>query len=203
MKAADGLIQYKTVGIPEQKLPDIVKPGVIAGHLTRKAAQLTGLREGIPVAVGTNDAAAAQAGAGNTKAGDMLIVSGSSEMISILTDKAVVNDKYYLRRAAADGLWQIFAITASGLVIDWFRREFYKEMDETTFYREALPAAIRQYYSTKVRFAPYIAGIAKALCRGRGFRSYPLTAPGRSFGINSCWNSQTDNNCYRNFRLFS
>ncbi|MGI6189190.1 MAG: FGGY-family carbohydrate kinase [Clostridiales bacterium] len=158
----------KTVGIPEQKLPDIVKPGVIAGHLTRKAAQLTGLREGIPVAVGTNDAAAAQAGAGNTKAGDMLIVSGSSEMISILTDKAVVNDKYYLRRAAADGLWQIFAITASGLVIDWFRREFYKEMDETTFYREALPAAIRQYYGTKVRFAPYIAGDRQSLMQRTG-----------------------------------
>ena len=63
LKAADGLIQYKTVGIPEQKLR-YCKPGVIADIF--EAAQLTGLRE-VFVAVGTNDAAAAQAGAGNTR----------------------------------------------------------------------------------------------------------------------------------------
>ena len=159
---------------------------------------------GYSVAVGTNDAAAAQAGAGNTKAGDMLIVSGSSEMISILTDKAVVNDKYYLRRAAADGLWQIFAITASGLVIDWFRREFYKKWMRQHFTGKRCQRLSGILRHKKVRFAPYIAGDRQSLMQRTGLLPVFTLDSTREdlFGINSCWNSETDNNCYRNFRLF-
>ncbi|HEX2945576.1 MAG TPA: FGGY-family carbohydrate kinase [Clostridia bacterium] len=153
-----------TFGIPEGKLPDILQAGTIAGSLTKQASQLTGLREGIPVALGSNDAATAQIGAGNTKAGDILDISGSSEMVSILSDKAVVNDKYYLRKAATPGLWQIFAITASGLAIDWFRREFYRDMDDKAFFSVEFPKIIGENITnSNIHFAPYIAGDRQSL----------------------------------------
>lgn len=172
-----------TFGIPKDKLPDILQAGTIAGRLTRQAALLTGLREGIPVALGSNDAATAQIGAGNTKAGDILNISGSSEMVSILSDKAVVNEKYYLRRAVTPGLWQIFAITASGLAIDWFRREFYRDMDDRTFFGSEFPAIIRENIgSSNVRFAPYIAGDRQSLTpKTASFSGITLQASRRDF----------------------
>ena len=39
-------------GIPEEKLPRIIAPTEIIGRVTREAAQLTGLKEGTPIAAG-------------------------------------------------------------------------------------------------------------------------------------------------------
>lgn len=173
----------KTFGIPKHILPEIYQAGKIAGHLSKHASLLTGLKAGIPVAVGSNDAATAQVGAGNTKTGDILIISGSSEMISILSDKPVTNDKYYLRKAATPGLWQIFAITASGLVIDWFRSEFYRDMDAATFYSGEFPEAIDfGIDSSEIQFEPYIAGDRQSLIPKTGaFTGITLESCRRDF----------------------
>lgn len=152
-------------GIPTGKLPDILPAGAAGGTLTAGGASLLGLPQGIPVALGTNDAAAAQLGAGNSRAGDVLSISGSSEMISILSDRPVVDDGYYLRRAATPGLWQIFAITASGFAVDWFRHAFCSELSEDEFYRRELPACAKQAANGPggVRYLPYIAGDRQSL----------------------------------------
>ena len=128
----------QTFGIPMEMLPPIYEAGSILGGLKPEIAAQCGLKAGIPVALGGNDAVTAQVGAGNTHSGDILNISGSSEMVSILSDTPKVNDKYYLRRSATPGLWQIFAITASGFAIDWFREEFYKDMDEYTFFKKEI-----------------------------------------------------------------
>lgn len=156
-------------GIPESKLPDIMQAGTILGKLCKDVAELTGLCEGIPVALGSNDAATAQVGAGNTKAGDILDISGSSEMVSILTDNPIVNKKYYLRKAATPGKWQIFAITTGGFAIDWFRKEFYREIEVNKFYNEYLVDVIKKRLNkTIVEFLPYLTGDRQSLIKKRG-----------------------------------
>ena len=136
-----------------------MEAGTVAGNLKPKVAEACGLKAGIPVALGGNDAATAQVGAGNTKSGEILNISGSSEMVSILSDTPKVNDKYYLRCSATPGLWQIFAITASGFALDWFREEFYKDMDARTFFDKEMPDVIaHNLNTTEVGFLPYIAG---------------------------------------------
>lgn len=158
-----------TFGIPKNKLPEISNAGTIIGSLSKKAAELTGLKEGIPVALGSNDAATAQIGAGNTEAGDILNISGSSEMISIISDKPVISDSYYLRNAITPGKWQIFAITAGGFAIDWFRKEFYRDMDAKTFFDEEFPEVIDNYVGkTTVEFLPYLAGDRQSLTPKKG-----------------------------------
>jgi sugar (pentulose or hexulose) kinase len=159
----------ETFGIPMNLLPEIGNPGAIAGTLTKEMASLCNLKEGIPVALGTNDAAAAQIAAHNTKSGDILNVSGSSEMVSILTDAPRIDDQYYLRCAATPGLWQIYATTASGFVLDWFRKEFYRDMSETDFFRKEFPRVVETYLDkSSVKFLPYLAGDRQSLIPKKG-----------------------------------
>ena len=146
-------------GIPLGVLPDISYAGTLRGNLTGSIARLSGLKEGLPVALGTNDAAAAQVGAGNRSSGDILNICGSSEMISILTDKPTANDSYYLRCFCLPGLWQIFAITAGGFAIDWFREQFCRELSARQFFDEELEEAIAICdKNLTVGYAPYLAG---------------------------------------------
>ncbi len=172
-----------TFGIPEEMLPPIYEAGSVLGGLKPEIAAQCGLKPGIPVALGGNDAATAQVGAGNTHSGEILNISGSSEMVSILSDTPKVNDKYYLRRSATPGLWQIFAITASGFAIDWFREEFYKDMDACTFFDKEMPAVIaNNLNTTEVGFLPYIAGDRQSLEPKRGaFTGLTLQATRRDF----------------------
>jgi sugar (pentulose or hexulose) kinase len=156
-------------GIPKSLLPCVINPGTIAGSLTKKAAELCGLKEGIPVAMGSNDAACAQVGAGNTTAGKILNISGSSEMVSILIDKPRIDDSYYLRCAATPGLWQIYATTAGGFAIDWFRREFYRDMDEREFFKNEFPRVVENFLdTTAAKFLPYLAGDRQSLTPKKG-----------------------------------
>jgi len=173
----------ETFGIPLRMLPEIRDAGGIAGHLTEKTAGLCGLRAGIPVAVGSNDAATAQIGAGNTHAGDILDISGSSEMVSILTDQPKADDRYYLRNACTPGMWQIFAITTSGFAIDWFRNEFYKDMDQDTFFNHEVPEVIGSHIDhCEVGFLPYINGDRQSLTPKRGgFTGLTLNATRKDF----------------------
>jgi sugar (pentulose or hexulose) kinase len=155
--------------IPIAMLPDIINAGTVAGTLCGEAAEFCGLKAGIPVALGSNDAASAQMGAGNTQAGNILNISGSSEMVSILTNKPRIDDRYYLRCAVTPGLWQIFAITASGFVLDWFRREFYRDMEEAAFFKKEFPRVVDQFLDkTQVKFLPYIAGDRQSLTSKKG-----------------------------------
>lgn len=172
-----------TFGVPMEKLPEIVQTGTILGGLKKEVADACGLKEGTPVAFGGNDAATAQIGAGNRRSGEILNISGSSEMVSILSDTPKVNDKYYLRCSATPGLWQIFAITASGFAIDWFREEFYKDMDARTFFDKEMPDVIaHNLNTTEVGFLPYLAGDRQSLEPKRGaFTGLTLQATRKDF----------------------
>jgi len=158
-----------TFNIPESKLPPIHNAGTVLGTLKKDPALLMGLREGIPVVLGSNDAATAHLGCGNFKEGDILNVSGSSEIISIITDKPVINDNYYIRNAIFPGKWQIFAITIGGFAIDWFRKEFYKDMNADDFFCLELPDVIDNYVDkTSAVFSPYLAGDRQSLIPRKG-----------------------------------
>ncbi|MGH0052462.1 MAG: FGGY-family carbohydrate kinase, partial [Sphaerochaetaceae bacterium] len=151
-------------GIPIEILPPLAEPGSQEGFLTLEMANLCGLQEGIPVALGTNDAASALMGAGNSHNGDILNISGSSEMVSVLTNIPRIDDRYYLRCSAVPGLWQIYATTAGGFALDWFRKEFCKEMDEQSFFQHEFSLVVEEYLAkTKVHFKPYLAGDRQSL----------------------------------------
>lgn len=150
--------------IPQSWLPPIVPSGQLLGALTADMAARLGLRAGIPVATGTHDVVAAHAGAGNTRAGQVLNTAGSSDMISILTDKPILHERHYVRSGGKKGLWQIYGTTSGGFAIEWFRKQFCTEMEENEFYKEYLPHCA-SLGGGRVWFKPYLAEDRQSLER--------------------------------------
>ncbi|MDR0641692.1 MAG: hypothetical protein LBG07_04445 [Treponema sp.] len=157
-------------GIPLRILPEILPAGAAGGRLSPEAARICGLMPGIPVALGTNDAASAQVGAGNFRAGAILNISGSSEMISILSAVPKIDDRYYLRCSASAGLWQIYATTAGGFALDWFRKEFYRDLGDRDFFEKELPRIAEDFSSGPggVEFLPYLSGDRQSITAKKG-----------------------------------
>lgn len=155
-------------GLEPHLFGEIYDPGVRLGSLLPEIAEKLGVKAGIPVAVGTNDVAAAQMGAKNEKPGEMMNATGSSEMISILTDKPVVNPEYYLRNSALPGIWQIYATTAGGFAIDWFYKELCREMTQKEFYAYVDDVIERCLDDETVTFDPYMTGDRQSLEKRTG-----------------------------------
>lgn len=147
------------LGLDERWFGPVDDPGVVHGALRHEMAELLGLRSGIPVTVGTNDMAAAQAGAGNFEPGCVMEAAGSSDMVSVLTDVPAVSPDYYLRSSAVRGIWQIYATTAGGFALDWFHQQFARELSRDSFYEEFLPSVIDDGLDDeRVTFDPYLTG---------------------------------------------
>ncbi len=158
-----------TFGVPMDKLLPVKDAGSVQGFLKEEEARFLGLRPGIPVALGTNDCAITQVGAGNMRAGCILDVSGSSEAFSVLSDVPKHDSHYYLRGAAQPGLWQIFSISSSGFSVEWCRQQFYRDVTEEEFFGNVMERALAQEPGgTQVRFQPYLNGDRQSLEMKRG-----------------------------------
>ena len=157
-------------GLPEHAFQEIRYPGTDGGFLKADIAEKLGVKAGIPVCIGTNDVAAAQMGAGNETSGNVMNTTGSSEMVSILTDTPKVSPEYYLRNSALPGLWQIYATTCGGFGIDWFYEQFCREMtkDEFFSYEEKVIYDYLEKGETEVTFDPYLTGDRQSLEKRTG-----------------------------------
>jgi sugar (pentulose or hexulose) kinase len=160
----------EALGVDVDKLPEIRPSGEVVGGLTRAAAAMTGLKEGIPVLMGANDSSSAAYGAGVVDNGAMLNISGSNEILTIALDRPLPHEKVYLRAHVTRGKWLCLTITVGGGAIEWFRRVFCGEMSPETFYERYLPDLVGRRFGggagmggsrepdTTVHFAPYLAG---------------------------------------------
>ena len=155
-------------GLDRSLFGEIYNPGTRRGSLLPGIAEKLGVKAGIPVATGTNDVAAAQMGAKNSRPGEMMNTTGSSEMVSILTDNPVVNPEYYLRNSALPGIWQIYATTAGGFAIDWFQAELCREMTKKEFYAYFDKVVEDCMDDTSVTFDPYMTGDRQSLEKRTG-----------------------------------
>lgn len=75
--------------IDEKFSRDIIPAGTFAGRISKKAAELTGLREGTAVAAGTVDAHVFVPAVGISKPGEMLAIMGTSTCHMMMSDKEV------------------------------------------------------------------------------------------------------------------
>lgn len=157
-------------GLRKDLFGEIYSPGMVHGTLVEEVAHRLGVPAGIPVCVGTNDVAAAQMGAGNRTAGEIMNTTGSSEMVSILTDRPKTSPDYYLRNAALPGLWQIYVTTCGGFGVDWFYSQFCQDLSQEEFYAFE-ERAIEQYLQSgqlEVTFDPYLSGDRQSLEKRTG-----------------------------------
>ena len=132
-------------GFDTAKLPRIVNPWDIIGHLAPEAAQQCGLISGIPIAAGCGDQPATSLGAGITRVGQAFDGAGTASVFSCALAEYkpdAENKTVFYARSVIDNLWIPLAYTnGSGLCLKWFAEGFtslsLSELDEESSRAEA------------------------------------------------------------------
>ncbi len=81
--------------------------------------------------------------AGGDVEGEILNISGSSELLTITLKRPSPSRKYNLRTHVVKDRWVVFVITVSGIALEWFRAQFCREMAKKAFYGEYLPGVLQ------------------------------------------------------------
>ncbi len=108
--------------LPLDRLPRVCWSTEIAGHVTRAAADETGLAQGTPVTVGTIDAPAEAVSVGVQRPGEMMLMYGSTIFIIQLTDRPVRDSRLWYAPWLFPGVHASMAgLATSGTLTRWFR----------------------------------------------------------------------------------
>lgn len=119
--------------IETERLPDLAWSSDIVGHVTRRAAEETGLAAGTPVTAGTIDAAAEALSVGVLDPGDMLLMYGSTIFIIEITPDRVRDGRLWYAPWLFPGQHAAMAgLATSGTLTHWFREQFARELDPAT-----------------------------------------------------------------------
>lgn len=109
-------------GLRMDRRPADVELGAAVGTLTDAAADALGLRPGVPVAGGLNDAFASYLGAGLTEPGDAYDPGGSAGGFGVYWHEPLEVAGAFVTPAPLEGLHSVgAAMAATGRALDWFR----------------------------------------------------------------------------------
>jgi sugar (pentulose or hexulose) kinase len=119
---------FRLCGMEEVKslfLP-LVDSGAVMGHVHRRAAEETGLGEGIPVVAGLADVSASLVGAGAVQTGCGTIIIGTSCLNNVTVSRPVYEPwGVGLIFTVPNGAWARTLTNQTGTIaFDWFSREW-------------------------------------------------------------------------------
>ena len=117
----------KKLEIEPEYLPPVFESCEISGHISARAAALTGLREGTPVVGGAGDNAAAAIGTGIVESGRAFVTVGTSGVIFAHSDDVTIDPQGRVHTfcSAVPGAWTVMSCTLSaGGSLQWFRNNF-------------------------------------------------------------------------------
>jgi xylulokinase len=152
-------------GVAPALLPEVLEADRIAGRITRGAARRFGLTEGTPAMVGMIDTSAAML-LGPARAGQLLDVVGSTDVLALCTDRRPRPHEHLLTRALGVNppgrkLWMsVSTIAAAGSSLLWAREQLFRELSVDTF-RSLVQSLARTRGNNQVpavTFDPYLAG---------------------------------------------
>lgn len=142
--------------VSRKLLPEVREANQIAGHVTTEGARRFGLLEGTPVLTGCMDGSAAMLASG-AKTGQMLNVSGSTDVLALVVDRFRPHEKLLTRPLGIDGKWLAVAtLSAAGSALAWAQRTLFAELSPKDFFKR-LPAIVKAG-AQGVSFAPDLAG---------------------------------------------
>jgi xylulokinase len=119
------------VDVAHSLLPDVARSADVHGHVSARAAKLTGLTEGTPVVGGGADNACGAAGVGVVTPGDAVASWGTSGTVLAPTAQPVVDP---LLRAhtfchVAPGVWYVMGVVLSaGGAFSWYADQFARDL---------------------------------------------------------------------------
>lgn len=101
----------------------------IAGYVTAQAAKETGLAEGTPVTVGTDDSGAEGISCGIGRLGDLMLQFGSSIYMFLVADRLIDDDRIWRERFIIPGTFDVSAGTnTAGTLTRWLRDQIFSDL---------------------------------------------------------------------------
>jgi len=156
------------LGVDSSILPNLVESTDISGKVSQAAAEITGLKLGIPVAGGAGDQAAAAVGNGIVEEGLLSYSIGTSGVIYAATDTLKIDRKSRINTFchAVPGKWCVLAcINSAAGSYQWYQEQFAdlekrRAADEGRSVYEVIEeeASSAPLGSDKLIFLPYLAG---------------------------------------------
>jgi sugar (pentulose or hexulose) kinase len=119
-------LKWKLFPIEKEKLPELVKPTELLGHVTDQAEKETGIPKGLPVIAASNDKACDVIGSGCLTPDHACISFGTTATLNTQNDKYVelrsflppypsaIPGQFYSEVTVVRGLW----------MVSWFKEEF-------------------------------------------------------------------------------
>ncbi|MEO9338404.1 FGGY-family carbohydrate kinase [Mesorhizobium sp. SB112] len=146
--------------VERERLPRLLWSSEIAGHVTARAAEETGLAAGTPVIAGTIDAAAEALSVGVSRPGEMMLMYGSTIFIILVTDEAATDPRLWYAPWLFPGRHAMMAgLATSGTLTHWFRDRFARELaDDEAMAKLAQEAASSPPGANGVIVLPYFSG---------------------------------------------
>ncbi len=144
--------------IPRPWMPPTFEGTEFTGHVTKEAAQLTGLKVGTPVAAGGGDQAAGAVGVGAVEPGIVGLTVGTSGVVFATTPSALIEPEGRLHAFchAVPGLWHFMGVMLSAAgSLQWYRDTLAPNtgFDELLKEAESIPAGCEG-----LQFLPYLSG---------------------------------------------
>lgn len=153
-KTIDGLNIKKSI------LPELAKPEGLRGRVTRQASNLTGLPEGIPVAVGSGDGITTIFGLGTYRDGQAGLIVGSAGVFAASSKNFPKDDKfrtYVFCHPFCDRWYSLMATASSGEVFRWYYNSIVKNSSVSMAQLDNEAASVAPG-SDGVMFLPYLLG---------------------------------------------
>lgn len=154
--------------IPAEWLPRLVESPEVTGHLTREAAEATGLTPDTLVVGGAGDNAAAAVGTGVVSDGKAFTTIGTSGVVFAHTDQLRIDPRGRVHTfcAAVPGTWHVMGVTqGAGLSLRWFRDTFCQAEKDTAAAMGVDPydlmnkeAAQSPIGANRLLYTPYLMG---------------------------------------------
>lgn len=143
-------------GVPRSILPQLRQSYDVLGGLSRDAAALLGLADGIPVLVGAGDYPMALLGSGVIATGMGSDVTGTLSIITVLRDDIVLDDEA-ANVLMPNGKWGVMTLVdAGGDAIRWARRALHE--NKLSYDDIEASAAKAPAGSNSLFFLPYLSG---------------------------------------------
>jgi len=146
------------LGIDPAWLPPTFEGPAVTGHITRQAAEATGLRAGTPVVAGGGDQAAGAVGTGAVVEGMVSLSLGTSGVVFAAVDRPIVEPEGRLHAFchAVEAKWHLMGVMLSAAgSLRWYRDTLAPGID---FEALLAPAAGVPPGSEGLLFLPYLTG---------------------------------------------
>ena len=113
------------------RLPDLVEPTDIVGHVTAEAAAATGLAEGTPVVGGLFDVIASALGSGAVSPGQASIIVGTWSINQVIATEVARDQRIFMTSVFGPGrVMAIESSATSAANLEWYVRELIERGHE-------------------------------------------------------------------------